>query len=366
MRTVLVLLALLSASVQAAIPVPERPITDPKSVTSPANPKAAPIPLEDLAVTRGVADVAWSIDGKAVFISTNFTGRYNLWRVDAAGSWPAQLTQSDEFQDRLVPSPDGNTLLFNQDVGGNERYDLYSVPTRGGPVTQLTATPDVSEEDAYFSPDGRSVALKVKPVSGATYNIAVMDLATRQIRTLTQESVADRNWDVVGWTPDGRSLIANRTKVDSSEASVWRIEVANGTKSPLSIEKERVYIAASSVSADGRLLAISSNEQTGQMRAGILELATKQYRWLKPTPWEQFSGQSSRAPARMVGQRSRSSMSALAASARSTSRRVTTTRRRRSRPPLHPTPSGCWCSIARPTRPSTSGSRTWRRARTGR
>jgi dipeptidyl aminopeptidase/acylaminoacyl peptidase len=291
MRTAVVFLLVLPVGALAAIPVPERPLTDPKSVTSPANPNAAPIPIEDLAVSRGVADVAWSVDGKSVFISTNLTGRYNLWRVDAAGGWPAQLTQSEDFQERLVPSLDGSALLFNQDAGGNERYDLYSVPAGGGPVTQLTATPDVSEEDAYFSPDGRTVALKIKPASGATYNIAVMDVGTRQIRPLTQESAADRNWDVVGWMPDGRSLIANRTKVDASEASIWRIDVANGKKSPVSIEKERVYIAASSVSADGRLLAISSNEQTGQMRAGILELATKQYRWLKPTPWEQFSGQ---------------------------------------------------------------------------
>jgi dipeptidyl aminopeptidase/acylaminoacyl peptidase len=291
MKMMLGLLLFLSAGAQAAIPVPERPITDPKSVNSPANPQAAPIPIEDLAVTRGVGDVAWSVDGTSVFISTNLTGRYNLWRVEAEGSWPAQLTQSEDFQDRLVPSPDGSALLFNQDVGGNERYDLYSVPTRGGPVTQLTTTPDVSEEDAFFSPDGRTVALKVKPVSGATYNIVLMEFSTRQIRPLTQESAADRNWDVVGWMPDGRSLIANRTKVDGSEASIWRIDVASGAKSAVSIEKARVYIAASSLSPDGRLLAISSNEKTGQMRAGILELATRQYRWLKPTPWEQFSGQ---------------------------------------------------------------------------
>lgn len=284
-------LLIVSAAVPAAIPVPERPLTDPKTVTSPENPRAAPIPIEDLAVTRGVADAAWSIDGKYVFISTNLTGRYNLWRVDASGSWPVQLTQSDDYQSGLVPTPDGRALLFNQDVGGNERYDLYSVPAGGGPVTQLTATPDVTEENACFSPDGRSISLEIKPASGATYNIGVMDLATRQIRMLTQETQADRNWDAIGWAPDSRSLIANRTKVDASEASIWRIDAASGSKTPITTEKEKVYIAANSVSADGRLLAVSSNEATGQMRAGLLELTSKKYRWLKPTPWEQFAGQ---------------------------------------------------------------------------
>jgi dipeptidyl aminopeptidase/acylaminoacyl peptidase len=47
---------------------------------------------------------------------------------------------------------------------------------------------------------------------------------------------------------------------------------------------------ATSVSPDGRLLAISSNEATGQMRAGTYDLERKAFHWLKPTPWEQFSG----------------------------------------------------------------------------
>ncbi len=291
MRAVVASFVLVSAVAQAAIPVPERALTDPKSITSPANPKAAPVPIEDLGLTRGVADAAWSADGKYVFISTNITGRYNLWRVDAAGSWPAQLTQSEEYQSALSPSPDGRSLLFNQDVGGNERQDLYSVPTSGGPVTQLTATPDVSEDNARFSPDGRSVSLEIKPVTGATYNIGVMDLATRQIRMLTQETVADRNWDVAGWAPDGKSLFANRGKVDGSTSSIWKIDVASGTKTLLSAEKEQVYIAATSVSSDGRLVAVSSNEGNSQLRAGILDVTTKKYRWFKPTPWEQVAGQ---------------------------------------------------------------------------
>ena len=291
MRMIVASLLLASAAVQAAIPVPERAITDPTSVTSPSNPKAAPVPIEDLAVTRGVPDAAWSVDGKHVFLSTNLTGRYNLWRVDAAGGWPVQLTQSEEFQSELSPSPDGRALLFAQDVGGNERYDVYSVPTTGGPVTQLTATPDVTEENPHFSPDGRHISLEIKPATGATLNIGVMDLATRQIRPLTSETEVDQNWEVVGWAPDGRSIIANRAQVDGSEASIWRLDVASSAKSPITPSRKDIYVAATSVSPDGRLLAVSSNEEDGQMRAGILDLASNQYRWLTPTPWEQYSGQ---------------------------------------------------------------------------
>ncbi len=162
----------------AAIPVPDRVITDPVSVTSRENPGAAPIPIEDLAISRGLFDAAWSVDGKQVFLSTNLTGRYNIWRMDSEGSWPVQLTVSDDAQAGLSPSPDGRTLLFTQDVGGNEYSDVYAVPTSGGSVVQLTKTPDITENNPRFSPDGRSISLEIKPKSGTVANVAIMDFAT--------------------------------------------------------------------------------------------------------------------------------------------------------------------------------------------
>lgn len=49
-------------------------------------------------------------------------------------------------------------------------------------------------------------------------------------------------------------------------------------------------IYASDISADGKTLAITSNEGTGQLRAGMFDLGTRQFRWLTGTPWEQYSG----------------------------------------------------------------------------
>lgn len=313
MRAILLaFLCVFSAVAHAAISAPDRPITDPKSVTSLTNSDAGPVPIEDLAVTRGVRDAAWSADGKWVFVATNLAGRYNIWRVDAAGSWPVQLTISNEAQAGLSPSPDGQLLLYTQDVGGNEYADLYAVPTSGGPVLQLTATPDITENNPRFSPDGRSVALEIKPKSGKVTNLAIFDLASKQVRSLTDEKATDQNWQVVGWMPDGKSLIADRVKVDFSEASTWRIDVASGRAEPVTTLRQGVIVMATSVSPDGRLLAISSNEATGQMRAGILDLTTNKYRWLKSTPWEQFSGMFSPDGATMVTRTSDNGRSTLA------------------------------------------------------
>jgi hypothetical protein len=69
----------------------DRQLTDPKSIDSPSNPAARPIPVDELFYTRSVSAPSWSVDGKEIVFTTNLTGRNNLWKVQAAGGWPIQL-----------------------------------------------------------------------------------------------------------------------------------------------------------------------------------------------------------------------------------------------------------------------------------
>ena len=49
-------------AVQAEIPTPARPVTDPHAIIYPANPSARPVPIDDLAFSRGLLSAAWSAD----------------------------------------------------------------------------------------------------------------------------------------------------------------------------------------------------------------------------------------------------------------------------------------------------------------
>jgi len=121
MRSILTIILLATAApVFAQVATPDRPVTNPQSLASPANPQARPVPLDDIGVTRSLYDAVWSTDGKTIFIATDLTGRVNIWRMDARGSWPVQLTQSDEAQAGLATARDGKWLYFTQDAGGNE------------------------------------------------------------------------------------------------------------------------------------------------------------------------------------------------------------------------------------------------------
>lgn len=291
MRTILgavAITALLAGPLAAQVPTPDRPVTDPASVVSPTRPPVRPLPIEDIGTTRQLYRTLWSADGKSLFLTTNLTGRFNIWRIEAAGSFPVQLTQSDDSQYGQVATKDGRWLLFEQDVGGNEYADIYRVPTDGGPVENLTNTPDRGESGMKVSPTGQLIALSTKLKTEGQSNLAVMT-PDGKLRNLTQEKDPQFSWGAAAWTADGKAVIATRERVDSVVAEVWRVEVADGKATRL-LGKADTYYDAADVTGDGRLLAVTTNEGSSQLKAGVYDTVAKSWRWLKPTPWEQYAG----------------------------------------------------------------------------
>ncbi|OLC88890.1 MAG: hypothetical protein AUH88_00170 [Acidobacteria bacterium 13_1_40CM_4_61_5] len=105
-----------------------REITDPKKIASAEMPGSGPVPIDDLFYTRATGGGAWSPDGKEIVFTSNFTGRFNLWKVSASGGWPIQLSQSDDRQGGAIWSPDGKWILYQSDRGGAETYDIFAIP----------------------------------------------------------------------------------------------------------------------------------------------------------------------------------------------------------------------------------------------
>jgi len=269
----------------------DRQPTDPKSISSPASANAKAVPIDDLFYSRRVGDQAWSPDGKEIVMSTNLTGRYNLWKVSAAGGWPIQLVQSDDRQFAPFWSPDRKWIIYQQDVGGHEVYDLYAVPSEGGQPINLTHTPRISEDNPRFSYDGRMLAYTVKPEDSSTINIAVMDWATRKQRIITEEKSPDHSWQIVNWTRDGKYIFAVRSNVLFTDSSVWRVEISSGRPEELTPHQGDVVIGASSISPDGNLVLLTSGEKGGYNNVALLDLRTKKQTWITDTQWEAGSGE---------------------------------------------------------------------------
>jgi dipeptidyl aminopeptidase/acylaminoacyl peptidase len=282
---------LLAAAALAQSAGPDaRAVSDPRAVTSAANRDARPIPIDDLYFTQAVSSGAWSPDGREIVFATNLSGRSNLWKVSAAGGWPVQLLQSDERQTEAAWSPDGKWIAFQQDFGGNELWDLYAVPSNGGAAINLTQTPDVREEAPRWSPDGRTIALNYKPKDGTSYDLALLDFATRKVSKLTHEADASHSWASVAWSPDGATLYANRFDIGFTDADVYAVDAATGKATNLTAHAGKVVNVASSLAPDGKTLLLTSTEQGGYRNVALLDVSTGQRRWVTHTQWEADSG----------------------------------------------------------------------------
>lgn len=288
-KLVLCLVALSTIYLYAASGPNDRQATDPKSVTSQPNPDARAVPIDDLYYSRQVNGPSWSNDGKQVVFTTNFTGRFNLWKVDANGGWPIQLLQSDDRQFGAVWSPDDKTIVYTQDVGGHEIFDVWAVPSNGGQPVNLTNTPHISEAGALFSHDGAMLAIPSKPETSPIYDIAIFDWRTHQTRNLTNEKAQDHLWQPIAWSNDDKYIYGVRTNAGFTDSDAYRIEVATGRSENLTPHTGEVLYQASSVAPDGRVL-LTSNEKGGYQNVAILDPASKKLTFVTDTQWEAGAG----------------------------------------------------------------------------
>jgi len=268
----------------------DRALTDPKAVVSASNPSARPAPIDDLYYTRSTSGAAWSPDGQQIAFTSNMAGRPNLWKVNAKGGWPIQLSQSDDRQYSAAWSPDGKWIVYQQDRGGDELWDLYAIPSGGGEVINLTNTPDVREESPLWSHDGKTIAFGYKPKEGAQYDIALLDWSTRKVRKLTNEQQGGYAWSAVAWSPDDKTIYANRVNPPYTNADIYSVDVATGKTENLTAHQGTVRYLASSLAPDGRTLLLTSDAKGGFMNVAVLDIASKKVTWITDTKWEASSG----------------------------------------------------------------------------
>lgn len=269
---------------------PERPLTDPKSLVSAPRSDAQPIPIADLFFLRSSWFATWTPAGDVV-MATDLTGRMNLWRVPGSGGFPLQLQQTEDKTFYPAVTPDGKTVLYASDIGGREIYDIFAIPANGGAAINLTATPDASDTGTLrLSRDSRLLAFNRRVATEPSTNVAVMTLADRSVRLLTQEKEAGIYWAVVGFDPGATHVYANRSNAGQTESSIWRIEVATGVATKIAGGPGAPYEAAIALSPDGKSLSVTSENGAGLRQAVLLDLATGKRNAIHPGAWPQEAG----------------------------------------------------------------------------
>ena len=94
----------------------------------------------------------------------------------------------------------------------------------------------------------------------------------------------------MAWSPDGRTLYANRVEVSFTDADVYAVDVASGKTTNLTPHEGKVLNLASSLSPDGKTLLITSNEKGGYQNVALAGCCHRKMTWVTDTKWEANSG----------------------------------------------------------------------------
>lgn len=127
---------------------------------------------------------AWSPDGRKLAVVLSKDGNSQIYSVSADGSGaPVRLTSSSGIDTEPRFSPDGGSIYFTSDRGGSPQ--IYRMGAGGGDAQR------VSFEGSYnVSPrpsvDGKSLAFISR--REGRFQLAVMDLASRQVQVLTDSN----------------------------------------------------------------------------------------------------------------------------------------------------------------------------------
>jgi TolB protein len=141
---------------------------------------------------------AWSPDGRrlAVVLSKDGNSQIYLVNADGAGA-PQRLTNSSGIDTEPRFAPDGS-IYFTSDRGGSPQ--IYRMNANGGEVQRI------SFEGSYNvsprpSADGKSLAFITR--RDGRFQLAVMDLASRQVQVLT-DSTKDES---PSFAPNSRMIL---------------------------------------------------------------------------------------------------------------------------------------------------------------
>ncbi|MGN7930562.1 S9 family peptidase [Sphingopyxis sp. 22461] len=290
LRTGIALVLALSATASIAETVagPQRALTSPRSLQSPRSADAKPVSVDDLFTTARSESAVWSVDGKSIIFNSDREGRMNIWSRPVDGGLPRKLSDSGMREGGVEAAPDGRTILFAGDKDGRQIFDLYSLSVGGGDAVNLTATDDISETAGLPSADGRFVAFARRPAKSPSYDIAVLDLASREVRSLTKETTEGVQWMPVAVSPDNRYILANRFDWSLTVGELYLVDVATGEATRLTPPGR--YARAGDISPDGRLVSASLENEAGVRQAIIIDVTARKTIALPQSEWEQTAG----------------------------------------------------------------------------
>jgi dipeptidyl aminopeptidase/acylaminoacyl peptidase len=225
MNAVILLFALAAAPALELAPVQGR--ANLRAVGIPEIPAPLSARLEQYQNARAASLLDVTPDGATVLVKTRFGNTNQLHVVGAPLGMREQLTFGKEpvLSARFLPQ-DPRTILYLQDAGGGEFYQLYRLDRRTG-RSELLTDGKSRHGNLLVSRDGKRLAFSSTARNGQDTDVYVADAASpKDARRLFEE---EGTWYPVDLSPDGRQVLVMRFR-SIADAELWLVDAAAGTK----------------------------------------------------------------------------------------------------------------------------------------
>lgn len=176
-----------------------------------------------------------------------------IWIIDANGGNPNLIPGTGEGYS-LSWSPDGQTIVFEEFIGG-EQTDISIIGIDGGGHQNLTQTNDTFEAFPDWSPDGERIVFQRANLNTNETDLWTMDANGQDQQQLTFSPVPGESYP--DWSPDG-SRVVYASSLDGGE--IFVVDSGGGTPENLTdddlIQRRPVF------SPDGDSIAFDENADT--------------------------------------------------------------------------------------------------------
>jgi|GEM_PF-30569 len=235
---------------------------------------------------RAARFAGWHPTRREMLVATRFADTPQLHRVAMPGGARRQITfgaepvGSGSFRPRT-----GDCLVFAQDTGGGEFYQLYRLDPADGRVTLLTDG-KARNSGPRWARSGRTFAYTSTRRTGKDTDIYLLDPTDpKSDRLLLQRQGG--GWSVSDWSEDESRLLVTEY-VSANESTVHLLDLADGSIKALTpqLAGKAVHTGAK-FARDGRSIFVSSDRDSEFSRLVQIDLAGGERRVLTPdVPWD--------------------------------------------------------------------------------
>ena len=156
---------------------------------------------------------AWSPDGGRLALTLSRDGNLDIYTLDLASQALTRVTTDEAIDTEPEWARDGESLYFTSDRAGSAQ--IYRVALDGARRAERVTFTNSYNARPRLSPDGKELAMVTLDRGG--YRIAVMELASRNLRVLTTSAQDDSP----SFAPNGAMLIyASRERGRGALAAV--------------------------------------------------------------------------------------------------------------------------------------------------